>query len=282
VQPRVQRLKDRPERLLTLLGVAAVEDKATQRTGRQFAWLWRACGGAAAVSVFGTILLSAGPLFYVALAVTLVFLILAIVFILRWRGKVQLDLDDRKLDTALKLLRILRADIPKGAAVALTLDPRMYKDGGTVVARTGSITKYRHPWLELSAPLADGNVVTLGLTDRVKRKDKVKRKRSVHLEWWRSDLDIGLRLAKRYGDASDAALRLRDRAAPPPLRVVTVTEQRTRARRTGRAGRLWARLRTPVRPPAAESDPAGLANGDTLLAALRWAYGSLAPARGRP
>jgi hypothetical protein len=226
VQPVVQRLRDKPDRLLTILGIASVEDKATQQKASRIGMWAGLCVLATIGSFVGTIL-TGGLL----LPVTLGFLALTIVLIVRYKRRKRLDLDDRKLDTALKLLRILRADIPKDASVALTLDPRMYSDGGTVVSRKGSITKYRHPWLELTAPLADGNVVTLGLTDRVKRKDKTKRKKSIHLEWWRSDLDVTLKLAKRYGDASSAAQRLRARAAPPTLKLVTVAEQGARAGR---------------------------------------------------
>jgi hypothetical protein len=266
VPPGVHRLREGADRLLARFGAAAVEDKAAERMARVFKVITVVCAVATVVGFFVLGETDLDPL--VTWIVELALAALAVLSGLRWRACARLDLDDRKLQTIQRVLGILRADIPRDAPVSLTVDLRPYDRGGHVVVKQGPSTKYRHAWLELTATLADGTIVTLGLTDRVKRKVKRRGAR----EQWRSDLDLGLRPARRYGPVSEAARRMRERPVPPPLRLVTLREGPGDPRQ---ARRLWARLRTPVTP----SVPAQLAGGDTLLAILRWAYGGLASPR---
>jgi hypothetical protein len=186
-----------------------------------------------------------------------------------WRAVRREDLDDRKLRTIQRVLRILRADIPKDAAVEVAIDLRSYDRGGEKVNTRGRVTKYRHEWLDLAVPLADGNVVSLTVTDVVKSKS---RRRSTRQQWTTS-VDVGVRLARRYVSAAEAARRLRARPTPSPLRLVAVAGRRPPA---GARDRLEARLTSGVSPHGAE-----LVSGDTLLALVQWLYAGLADTRRR-
>lgn len=264
MQPGVNQLNEKVDLLLARLRFAAAADRKAQRWARIF-------GGLTIVLIVAFIgacnVLADGvglPLKLVAIGAMIV---LVAVVARAWRRYRRRDLDDRKLQTVQKVLGILRADIPKDAPVALMVDLRGYKAGGKEVGRKGPVTLYRHPWLDLTVPLADGNTITLEVIDRVKRK--AKRKKTS--EQCRCDVDLELRLDKRYGDASEAVRRLRGLVVPTPLGMVTVQTGRVI---DGRARRLSASFSTPVSLSAAQ-----LVGGDALLAAVRWAYAGLAPAR---
>ncbi|MBI2362359.1 MAG: hypothetical protein HYV15_03125, partial [Elusimicrobia bacterium] len=83
------------------------------------------------------------------------------------------DLDDAKLAALKRFLEVAGTDMPKDAPLAVEVDFRGYKDGGTVVGKEGgwfsSIKTYRfrHDWLSLSGSFADGNRFRLVVTDRV-------------------------------------------------------------------------------------------------------------------
>jgi hypothetical protein len=265
VQAGVNQLSEKVDLLLARLRIAAAADKRTQRNARIFGVLTIllivAFVGACDLLVDGVAPLA---LPYKLLAMSAL-IVLVVLVARRWHRYRRQDLDDRKLQTVQKVLGILRADIPRDSAVALTVDLRGYKVGGTEAGRKGAVTLYRHAWLTLTVPLADGNTITLEVTDRVKRK--VKRKKS--REQCRSAVDLGLRLDKRYGDAADAVRRLRRLPVPKSLGLVTVTDG---PKTDGRARRLSARFATPVTLSDSQ-----LVAGDALLAAVRWAYVGLTP-----
>ena len=266
MQAGVNQLNEKVDLLLARLRLAAVADKRVERRRRVFG-----------VLTIVVILASVGacnlivdvlPLSFPFKMLALAGLVALIVLVARWWVVARRqDLDDRKLNTVGKALSILRADIPRDVPVGLTVDLRGYKAGGTIAGRKGNVTLYRHQWLTLSVPLADGNTITLAITDRVKRK--AKRKRTA--EQFRTDVDLGLRLNKRYDDAAEIVRRLRRVAAPKPFGAMTVSEGR---KTDGRQKRLWARLSTPL-----AVNSSGLVGGDGLLAAVRWTYAGLAPPR---
>jgi hypothetical protein len=263
VKPGVNQLNEKVDLLLARLRLASAADRKAQRWARIFLGLTIVMI-VASIGACNLLVDAAGlPLRLVAIGVMIVLVAVVARAWLRYR---RLDLDDRKLQTVQKVLGILRADIPKDAPVALTVDLRGYKAGGKEVGRKGPVTLYRHPWLDLTVPLADGNTITLEVTDRVKRKAKRKKTR----EQCRSDVDLGLRLDKRYGDASEAVGRLRRLVVPKSLGMVTVQAGRAT---DGRARRLSASFSTPVSVSVAQ-----LVGGDALLAAVRWAYAGLAAA----
>jgi len=259
----VNQLNEKVDLLLARLRLAAAADRKAQRWARIFGVLTIVM----IVGVIGACNVLADavglPLKLVALGALI---ILVAVGTRAWRRYRRLDLDDRKLQTVQKVLGILRADISKDAPVALMVDLRGYKAGGKEVGRKGQVTLYRHAWLDLTVPLADGNTITLEVTDRVKRKAKRKKTR----EQCRCEVDLGLRLDKRYGDASKVVRRLQRLVVPKPLGMVTVRAGRVT---DGRTRRLSASFSTPVSLSEAQ-----LVDGDALLAAVRWAYTGLAAA----
>ncbi len=112
------------------------------------------------------------------------------------------DLEDRKIEAPLRVLGILRADIPSAARVNLELDfrdpvkagrkHRTEKDRFWIFWSTRSIT-YVHPWLTLRGVLADGTRFQLGLTDTAIVKDKRKRKYTKRRTRTRGTVSIALR-----------------------------------------------------------------------------------------
>jgi hypothetical protein len=263
VHPGPHRLSEDVDRLLARLSAAVVSDRRVEWRLRISATLTIAC--IVAALLFLVVFAEEAEGGTVLMVVTTLGALIAL-FGWRWRVYRRRDLDDHKLQVVRQVLHILRADIPRAAPVTLTLDLRPYDRGGERIAGQGRVTRYRHAWLEATIPLADDNVLSLEVVDAVKRKT---RRRGARVQW-RTRVDLGLRLASRYGAGEDAARSLRQRGGPAPLGVVTVGTRRVRA--DGPA-RLEARLRTPVSlgtPPL---------TGDGLLAAVRWAYAGLAVIR---
>lgn len=267
--PGVYTVRDRAEPLLTRFGLAVIADKAVERRAKTFRWLTFLLGvpGLVGLSVF-----PATPW----LALPLAGLVAGIVCAFRWRHYHTLDLDDRKLQAVLKLLRVLRADVPHREPLDLTVDLRDYRHGGRLLLREGSwfgsnVKKYGHAWLRLGARLADGNRITVLLSDRVIRRQKRKSaggktKYKVVERCW-SEVTVSLRLDKHYRPVERLVGRLRSRSAPVLLAVRSVSA-------SPEGARVDASLRTPV-----FTTPAALADGDVVLSAIRWLYGGLAEAR---
>ena len=268
MQPDIARFKEPVDRILARFTVAWVQDKAIERRARKYLAVTLALGGVAA----GGAIVAMSGAWGIARPVTVAAAaaVLAIVGGRGWRTLHRLDIDDRKLRTVMRLLRILRADIPRAAPVTLTVDLRRYVDADPQ-PRLATVARYRHAWLTLTAPLADGNVVTLALTDHIKRKRK--RKRTVEVCFTR--IRLAARLSKRYRPVDGVLARLSPRVAPPPLRVLRV------GRLAGRAGSPRAsdaRLRAVFESPRV-GDVGALPEADALLQTLGWLYGGLAAAR---
>jgi hypothetical protein len=265
VTPGVVRLDAHVDTLLTRFTVAWVEDKAVERKVKRSIWLAVACLLAIAV-VMGV--------FHAPALGALAGLLLVFFVVSAYRYR-RLDIEDRKLQTVMRLLKVLRADIPRGQRVALTVDLRRYTAGERV--KNARVTRYRHRWLELRTTLADGNTVTLQTTDRVKEKSKRKGTRALA----HSEVGIGVHFAKRYRPIGPIADALRGHAPgtghPGPF-TPGVEDRGPAAER-----QLWASYRT--RPAvgalavAANRGWEGLADGDTLLSAVRHVYRGIAQAR---
>lgn len=252
---------ERADLLVRRLEKAGVEDKAAERKSK---WL-------AIFTVFTWIggvitLFTAPPLFFV-LAVPITFTILLV------RTK-RHDLDDRKLATALKFIRVLGADIPQEALVDLRIDFRDHRKGGRLVSKEGGmmgpkVFQYEHAWLAAKVRLADGNELQVAVTADVTRKEKPKRKYTKVRERWFESVEISAKLKDIYGDAAAIAATLK--ASGPPkgmtVRRVDGAEGRVRAvfetsefrEQIGRAGSSFV----------GESNRI---NGDFLLGALVWFY----------
>jgi hypothetical protein len=272
MSPGVQRVRERADTLLTRLKLADRHDKASTR--RRNVWIFTAFG-VAILGIVGTIVAhESGDVRRIIRPETLFFLValpLVIVAIGQAIRYHRLDLDDRKLVLALRLVTMLRADTRAGAPVAMTADFRSYRRGGAVVERSGSwlgnnVRKYRHPWLTLQVALADGNVLTVSVVDRVtarqKRKSaggKTKYRTRVRA---RSDVRLAVRLARRYRPAASVASRL-PAGTVPGLTIAAVTPSTDGAR-------LDALFRSPT-----VLDTSGLPGPGAVLGALRWLYGGL-------
>jgi hypothetical protein len=253
VKPAVHRLEDTVEALLSRFAAAIVTDRAVGRRRRLFGW-------AALVSLPITV----APALLGGLAGAAVALALGIASFVLWLAYRRREIEDRKLATVLRVLRVLRADIPLGERIRLTVDLRSHR-AMPPVEKKGAVSKYRQAWLSMRVRLADGNTVGLAIVDGIKRKQKRKRTK----ETAQSRVVISLRLAKRYRQMGPLGRRLESRDAPPGLSVSAVKV----AGRDGRA--VVVALRTPATISAAGP----LADGDTLLGALRWLYAAISVSR---
>jgi hypothetical protein len=293
VTPGVQKLDQRVETLLARLRRAAVTDRAMERRTKVFLALAIVTGLAAAgclvvacgmaVEAHGATERASATRLALLGAVALA---LCLVFSAWYRAWKRLDLDNRKLQALLRLLAILRADIRHTERVRVSADLRDTEQGGELLGRervgASKVSRYRHAWLTLSARLADGNTVDLTVVDHLKVKQK-KRTRYVRT----TDVDLALRLDKRYRGAVPALVDLLERRTPPhavPAGAVAPPPAqggpaRESFRLTGvRAAPSGSAVKVALRTPRLE-DQTRLPDGDVLLGVVRWVYGMLAEAR---
>lgn len=263
---------ERADVLLPLFERVHQEDEAAERRsarGRNFAI---GSGVAWFVSMFVAGFIH--PMLFVGSGLLLLGVVAGGVY---WYIHQRHDLDDRKVATVLRLLRVLRADVPATQKLLVHIDHRSYRKGGTLLEKSNAggvrFFRYEHPWLGLRARLADGSTVALAITDRVRRKEKPKRKYTKVAEHTVSRVTVAVRLARRYGDAAVVAERLRGRALGERFELRQVV---------GRGRVVKATFVTPVaasftnRSGTQTSGVEALGSGDTLLLALRWIYGGLA------
>ena len=253
--PGVVKLREPADAIVSRFTVAWVHDKALERTMRRLKWAAGAFGVIAVGSFITAIVLEKPALFVITGAAVVIVAFLGH----RWKVYDRLDIDDRKLQTVLRVLRILRADIPRAERVALTADLRDYDAAG----RTPAGAVFTDDWFRLTTRLADGNVLTLALTDRIKRK--VKRKGRVRIAA-RCKIRVALRLAKPYRPAAAIVAGLRRRPARDGLQLAGIT--------TPAANRLVVAYQSPRL-----AFLAALPAGDALLGALASVYAGLAAAR---
>lgn len=270
----LHRLSEPADALLARLEDAATRDKRAEKNVKI------GCGALAFVAIGGFIGLTmladatGNKLVYLGLLVV----VPVIVFIVRETGH---DVDDRKIAAAADLVRTLRADVPAAENVQLALDLREYTKGGTKVTDPAqkkqkgvTVEKYQQQWLEVRTTLADGTQIDASITDRISRKSKPKRKYTKVKEAFVSDVTLGLRLDKRYGEAEPIAERM--------IRGAELDNCEERAR-TGKGRNLYVAVRTPsaVRvnsrsSPAQFHSVERLGSGRTVLALLSWVYDGIA------
>ncbi len=224
--------------------------------------------------VFGIVLSFASIAFPPLLFLGPPLVVAGIVFAVKYSREKKHDLDDRKLDAALRLVQVLRADIPAQESVALRLDFRDYRRGGRLVTKEGGmfsslkVYDYEHAWLDFSARLADGNVVAIAVVDEVTRKEKSKRKYTKVRERVSSDVSLSVKL--REGDAAQVQARLD--GAPPGLAVRRVVGQGAHLRVSLEGGEALT-----LQGRGSASTNGKLLDADSLLGALLWVYGGIAP-----
>lgn len=254
--PGVVKLQEPADAIVSRFTVAWVEDKAIERTLRRLAVIMAVLIALAVAGFIGAIAREAPRL----LLITLAALVGLTVVGRRRAAYKRLDIDDRKLGTVLRVLKILRADIPRAERVTLAVDLRNYD---AAAKNPPAVATFTDDWFRLTARLADGNVVTLALTDRIKRKVKRKSTRF----GCRSRIRVAVRLAKANRPAAAIVTALKGRGFPG-LRVGLVSADAE--------SRVAADFRTDRLP-----DPAKLPAGDEVLRALAWMYGGIAAARRR-
>lgn len=264
------RLSGTAAHLVAQLEQATVADKQAERKAHRL-------GVAAAISAalgFGACFVTSAfgqPPYFTAL------LLVAAIVLLVVRARVKrFDLDDRRLGAALRLVKVLRADIPASSTIQLHLDFRPYRKGGTQTSKEGGVLgprveHYEQGWLDLRTRLADGNALSVSVKERVTRRTKPKRKYNKVTERI-SDLVVFLvRLDKRYGAAEPVVARLQTRG--PSGQVVV-----KRAAARGRAMKVVLATPVAVAVSGRSNTRRGfetLATGDTLLQGLRWIYGGI-------
>ncbi len=258
--------QDTADGLVARLAAAASEDKEAEAKAK--AW-----GAAAGFSILITILLVFANLFKAA-GLAFVACIAALVFYNLTKAH---DLENRKVEMAAKLLKMIKADAPAQEQISLKIDFRGYKEGGEVVDSKSegigaTAQKFRDPWLALVARLADGNVVRLDVTDDVTLKSKRKRKYTKERERFASQVDLSLRLQSCYGDPTAIAERLK--LIKPPrvftLKGIRVNESRIHASFETRPMLTVRSPRAPLMP-----DMSKALTAEDLLGVLMWAYRGL-------
>jgi hypothetical protein len=264
-------LEGAAQQLLGDLDLAQAQDKIAER--QKDRWRQLGCLGIAVafLSIFGLALSNA------ALAVTVAGVVVGVAGFVVAGRRGRFDVDDRKLGSARRLIRVLQADIPASWPIGLTLDLRPYDKAGPPVEEDKAARRRRweQTWLELRANLADGCSVVALLRDEVSRKEKPKRKRTKVAERFATEATVKLHLARQYGDAEALVSRLQ---AAPQGHEWTVVSCR------GRGRALWLTVAPPtgLRVSNRSTTVRGmdkLADGDTLLQALHWVYGEIAASR---
>lgn len=91
------------------------------------------------------------------------------------------DIENRKLDSVIKLLQCVGEDIPPSAICELTVDFSDYRKGGVLISKEKKLFGpkqfvYNHKWLTFAGKLFDGNKFELEVEQDVKRKEVPKRK----------------------------------------------------------------------------------------------------------
>lgn len=264
-------LKGTADVLLRQLEAADRSDADAEKRARKFG-----CTGALLL-VLGLIGLPVSAAFPPLLVLAGLLIVVAIVFLVKRAKAKKFDLDDRKLDAALRLLRVLKTDIPKDETIELNLDFRDYRVGGKLLNKEGGmfsglkVYDYEHAWISLTARLADGNVVTMAVTDEITRKEKSKRKYTKVRERTSSDLSLLIKL--REGDAPSVRSRLNGQ--PPGLKIKRLVGEGPHFRAAFTGGQT---LSTSGRSSSTSGEPLG---ADALLGALLWVYGGIAPAATR-
>lgn len=86
-------------------------------------------------------------------------------------------MDERKLDTALKIIGVMRDIVSRDEEIELFIDFDGYEKSGKLILESGSRIKVRnfdHLWLKYSAKLKDGRRFVFQITQHIKRHEKNK------------------------------------------------------------------------------------------------------------
>jgi hypothetical protein len=263
--------------LLRRFEAAQGSDKQAEARARKLGIGAALCGAGAFLSFFLGGMVAAVTDSSIGFLLIPAFLIGMIVLLVKRHKAKKFDLDDRKLATVVRVLRMLSADTPQQSDVSVHVDFRDYQKGGTRsdeqksgVFGSSKSMKFTHPWLRFGGVLADGTRYQLDVVESVARKERSKRKYTKVKERIRSTLQIQLRLRPtRYGSGDAVAQLLRSIPPPRPLQLKGV-------RATG--PKLQAVLQTPLyskvkgRYRPTETGKENLFDADMLLQSMLWIY----------
>ncbi len=104
------------------------------------------------------------------------------------------DLEDRRLEVPLKLLRSLVSELSPKANVVLDMDFRGYTKGTKETAN--GATMYNQQWMRMGLVLSNGSALQISARTLCKRKSKRKRKYTKHKDKLREELALEIRPAK--------------------------------------------------------------------------------------
>lgn len=268
MQVGAHELKGTADVLLRQLEAAERRDNEAEKKAHRYGCLMAAC------ILFGVVGVPASIAFPPLVVVAVALIAGAVVFGVKRSREKTFDLDDHKLQTALRVLKVLRTDIPAQEVVTLKLDFRDYRVGGRQVSKEGGwfssirVYDYEHAWFDLDARLADGNVVSIAVRQEITRKEKSKRKYTKVRERVSSDVLLGMKL--REGAAEDVRARLA--GAPPGLAVRRLDGQGAHLRVALTGGE--ALTQKGRYGSSTTGQPLG---AEALLGALLWVYGGIAP-----
>jgi len=205
------------------------------------------------------------------------FVVALIIYILLVRR----DLDNRKLDTALKFVEMMGQDVPDNANMAIFVDFGDYQSAGKLLSKEGGMMSvkemsYEHPWFKCTGALYDGNRFEMEVVQCIKRKEKRKRKYT--------------KVKEKIVEKATLSLKLNPRIYPSPETVAqqVTTGQLPQGFIVNRSlGRNRVLKIAAATPPAVivngrygvSGDYDNLFDGDKLLGLVIDAYSGLQKAR---
>jgi len=267
-------LEGPPTQVLSQLEAARSQDLQAERKGFNF-------GCAAAILLLvGIVSFAASEEFKWLIPVGIVCLVACVASFV-WAARAQAhNLEDERILAPLRLLQILRTDLPPDRPIRLKVDFRDYPNRDFQVARQGGLrsgqqTTYRQSWLELQARLADGGRLRLEVTRQAQR-----------LDYWKTG---GGKTRRRFKD------KVQDRVAlqlqVPGLDLADLVANLRPGLPLGLTGRTMQvqgdTVRMEVLTPRARRnvrlnlEAEHLATGDRLLALLAWTYQGVGRLRSR-
>lgn len=157
-----------------------------------------------------------------------VFFISFVVGLINYIRNKSKDLEDRKLESATKLVQFLGDDIPPTAECQLMVDFSDYCKGATLVSKNKKLLGpdlfvYNHKWLTFAGKLFDGNKFELEIEQDIKRKEVPKRKYKKVKENIRESATLRLKFNPEfYPEPSKVAEKINKGASPYGFKVNSV------------------------------------------------------------
>ncbi len=247
------------------------QDKTIEAKGKK-AGIGCACVGAAMIlSGIGAAASDGNPVLIGLTAVLFVAFITMVVITTRLSSQ---DLDDRKVDTAVKLFSVVGKDIPPKAKCSVMVSFQPYAKHGTLVSKDGGMFStivqkvYEDEWFLAKGSLYDGNKFQIGVKQTVKRKEKRKRKRTKVNEKHTENLTLTLILdASSYPGFAGASEHVDASAQIAGMQIKSVTQTDNKLKVVATATCTMTQ------------QDERLVNGGRLLALFMHVYSALAPCR---